>query len=388
VADCPPIQLPDRFNPSFLALQFSFSNSVRTYVILRIGILRHRHTVKKLIFKGLRPPLMTPKRIRKVRKFFLFTGLASCCIGLLDAGDEMVKALELRGISANSAISQDRVQPPSATAKPSANPSVKPSANPTGNPQAAVFLPVQPKAIAKNPDNASALPQGQAPKAAPAQAQQAQPSARAKLPAAAQPAVANQAAKKAAAHAIAISAGAANDPQQRIAQANPQIASNNWYGSSFPVEGFQEYTSPFGYRYSPYGGYSEEFHYGLDLAAPEGSYIRNWWAGKVVEVSDNSSCGTSVVVESGDWVHVYCHMQGQVESDGNGKYMVDREGGVQITEGQTIAAGTRIGRVGMTGRTTGPHLHWGLKYREQWVDPGLVLRAMYSNQQQQASTVR
>ncbi|NEO61799.1 MAG: M23 family metallopeptidase, partial [Moorea sp. SIO4G2] len=37
----------------------------------------------------------------------------------------------------------------------------------------------------------------------------------------------------------------------------------------------------------------------------------------------------------------------------------------------------RIGRVGMTGRTTGPHLHWGLKYGKQYVDPAQVLRAMY-----------
>ncbi len=155
----------------------------------------------------------------------------------------------------------------------------------------------------------------------------------------------------------------------------------NWQGASFPVENFQGYTSPFGYRQSATGGYSQEFHRGLDMAAPEGSYIRSWWAGKVVEVSDNSACGTSVVIQSGQWEHVYCHMQGSVQNDGNGgRVMVDRSGGVQIYEGQPIAAGARIGRVGMTGRTTGPHLHWGLKYTGQWVDPALVLRAMYAEQ--------
>lgn len=64
--------------------------------------------------------------------------------------------------------------------------------------------------------------------------------------------------------------------------------------------------------------------------------------------------------------------------------MIDREGGIQIWEGQQIQAGARLGRVGMTGRTTGPHLHWGLKYDDNWVDPALVLRAMYQNQQQTA----
>ena len=153
-----------------------------------------------------------------------------------------------------------------------------------------------------------------------------------------------------------------------------------WQGASFPVENFQSYTSPFGYRRSPDGSTNQEFHRGLDMAAPEGSYIRSWWAGKVVEVSDNSACGTSIVIQSGEWEHVYCHMNGRAETDGKGKYLSDRSGGLQIWKGQMIPAGARIGRVGMTGRTTGPHLHWGLKYSRQWVDPAMVLRAMYAEQ--------
>ncbi|MDX2239515.1 MAG: M23 family metallopeptidase [Leptolyngbyaceae cyanobacterium bins.302] len=158
------------------------------------------------------------------------------------------------------------------------------------------------------------------------------------------------------------------------------VAMGTWHGSSFPVENFQTYTSPFGLRRSPDGSYSQEYHRGLDMAAPEGSYIRNWWTGKVVEVSDDSACGTSVVVESGQWEHIYCHMKGHVERDRGGRYISDRDGGIQIWEGQVVPAGTRIGRVGMTGRTTGPHLHWGLKYGGQWVDPALVLKAMYAEQ--------
>ena len=148
-----------------------------------------------------------------------------------------------------------------------------------------------------------------------------------------------------------------------------------WQIASFPVEGFQAYTSPFGYRGSG-------FHYGIDIAAPVGSYVRNWWDGEVVEVSDDSACGTSVVIESGDWTHVYCHMQGYVTTDRGRKVFVDSSGGLQLVEGQQVRTGDRLGRVGMTGRTTGPHLHWGMRYQGSWVDPGLVLQAMADGQRQ------
>lgn len=159
---------------------------------------------------------------------------------------------------------------------------------------------------------------------------------------------------------------------------------DQWQRASFPVENFQAYTSPFGYRRDPYSG-GQRFHYGLDLAAPLGSYIRNWWEGRIVEVSDDSACGTSVVIQSGHWLHIYCHMHGHVTREGGDRYLVDSAGGLRLRQGQMVATGDRIGRVGMTGRTTGPHLHWGLKYDGQWVDPGVVLQAMYSSQQSASS---
>ena len=150
-----------------------------------------------------------------------------------------------------------------------------------------------------------------------------------------------------------------------------------WQGASFPVEDFLDYTSPFGYRRS---GSSSEFHAGLDLAAPEGSYIRSWWAGQVVEVIDDGRCGVGLVIQSGNWEHIYCHMSGTSETRDGQRYFVDRAGGIILAEGQAIPTAARIGRVGMTGRTTGPHLHWGLRFDDEWVDPALVLRAMYEEQ--------
>lgn len=153
------------------------------------------------------------------------------------------------------------------------------------------------------------------------------------------------------------------------------VLQSPWQAASFPVEGFIAYTSPFGYRDHPYGG--RRFHYGLDIAAPIGSYIRAWWEGEVVEVTDDTACGTSVVIESDDWLHIYCHMQGRVivESDGD-RWLIDSGGGIRMRQGDRVKGGERIGRIGMTGRTTGPHLHWGMKHRGRWIDPALVLKAM------------
>jgi murein DD-endopeptidase MepM/ murein hydrolase activator NlpD len=158
-----------------------------------------------------------------------------------------------------------------------------------------------------------------------------------------------------------------------------QNVSAAWASGSFPVENFQSYTSPFGYRISPVTG-ERQFHNGLDLAAPRGSYIRSWWGGKVTSLSDNTACGTSITIQSGEWQHVYCHMEGYVEDSGNGTFLLDREGGLRLALGQTLPAGARIGRIGMSGRTTGPHLHWVLKHNGGYVDPALVLKEMFKRQ--------
>lgn len=167
-------------------------------------------------------------------------------------------------------------------------------------------------------------------------------------------------------------------PQPLQAQYTPTTAPSNnpWRYASFPVENFQTYTSPYGYRIHPVTG-TRQFHYGLDMAAPLGSYVRSWWSGKIVELSDDTACGTTIKIQSGEWTHIYCHLMGHVESTAQGRFLVDREGGIVLSVGQNIPISARIARVGMTGRTTGPHLHWGLKYSGQYVDPGLILQQMY-----------
>jgi murein DD-endopeptidase MepM/ murein hydrolase activator NlpD len=55
---------------------------------------------------------------------------------------------------------------------------------------------------------------------------------------------------------------------------------------------------------------------------------------------------------------------------------VYRSGPVQVRQGQAVRMGALIGHVGVSGRSTGPHLHWGMRFRGRWIDPALVLREM------------
>jgi len=137
----------------------------------------------------------------------------------------------------------------------------------------------------------------------------------------------------------------------------------------FPVTSFAGYTSGFGMRSHPLSG-DVRAHYGIDIAAPLGAPIRSWWAGTVSEVIVDGGCGNGLVIRSGSYEHIYCHLSGEA---GQGEY---RSGNVMLQVGQRVATGQVIGHVGLTGSTTGPHLHWGMRYRGAWMDPARVLRAM------------
>lgn len=279
------------------------------------------------------------RRLSPTGRAALLVGIGLAGVFALSSGQEIVKAFEMGSRQAVSIVVQQSA--PVQMAPVTVQQAPAPQMQPTAAPQIASAL--RQSQVAASPQSATAHP------AAPTALEEPKDTAR-----------------------------VASAAQQQVAA--QQLAAAGWRGASFPVENFQSYTSPFGYRQSPDGSPNQEFHRGLDIAAPQGSYIRNWWTGQVTEVSDGTACGTYIRIQSGEWEHLYCHMEGQVETFNGQRYLVDREGGIQIPEGQVIPAGSRIGRVGMTGRTTGPHLHWGLKYTGQWVDPALVLRAMYAEQ--------
>ena len=147
-----------------------------------------------------------------------------------------------------------------------------------------------------------------------------------------------------------------------------------WSQGVFPVAVFSGFTSHFGPRIGPFGG--REPHHGIDIAAPLGSPIRNWWSGVVQQVINDGHCGLGLVIQSGPYEHVYCHLSGSVQGG------VYRSGSVSLQAGNRLASGTLIGHVGVSGRSTGPHLHWGVRYGGRWLNPAVILRAMAAPQRQ------
>lgn len=132
-----------------------------------------------------------------------------------------------------------------------------------------------------------------------------------------------------------------------------------WKQVSFPVDNFQRISSPFGVRRNAITDEGTEFHSGIDLAAPQGAYIRSWADGIIVKVAYESGCGWFVKIDSKPWTHTYCHISA-----------------VAVKAGDVVRAGQVIAAVGATGRATGPHLHWSLRFNGQLVDPYQVLLTM------------
>ncbi|WP_225323049.1 M23 family metallopeptidase [Synechococcus sp. RSCCF101] len=146
-----------------------------------------------------------------------------------------------------------------------------------------------------------------------------------------------------------------------------------WARGVFPIRDFHGFTSHYGpRRLNGVPG----MHRGIDIAAPSGATVQSWWSGVVVDVIDDGLCGIGLVIRSGAYQHIYCHLQGQTASG------VYRFAGGAVRRGQRLRRGQWIGRVGLTGRTTGPHLHWGIRHNGQWLDPARILRAMARGRRQ------
>lgn len=111
-------------------------------------------------------------------------------------------------------------------------------------------------------------------------------------------------------------------------------------------------TSGFGYRYHPVEG-EGKFHSGVDLAAPAGTPIVASRGGRVIAATYDDSAGNYVDIDHGDgFVTRYMHMSRSI-----------------VSTGQVLLTGQVIGYCGDTGKVTGVHLHFGVYYNGEAVDP-------------------
>lgn len=117
-------------------------------------------------------------------------------------------------------------------------------------------------------------------------------------------------------------------------------------------------TSLYGLRNSPVAeGAPLVCHRGIDLGARSGATVRAALPGVVRSSRFSETGGNLVVIEHGEDLEThYLHMSKR-----------------DVDAGDTVMAGAKIGEVGSTGLSTGPHLHFAVKDEGRWIDPGPML---------------
>lgn len=121
---------------------------------------------------------------------------------------------------------------------------------------------------------------------------------------------------------------------------------------ALPIQDEFLLSSSFGVRSDPMT-HLPSMHEGLDFVAPVGTPIVVTAAGKVVHARDNGAYGNMVEVEHAEgFVTRYAHLQS-----------------IQVRLGQQLQPGDRVGQLGNTGRSTGPHLHYEVLYQGRPMHP-------------------
>jgi len=123
-----------------------------------------------------------------------------------------------------------------------------------------------------------------------------------------------------------------------------------------PVNG--PLSSRFGLRRF-FNGEERNPHSGLDFAVPAGTKIKAPAAGKVILINNYFFNGNTVFVDHGQgFISMFCHLSK-----------------IDVQLGQQLARGAVLGRVGATGRATGPHMHWNISLNDARVDPAIFIGA-------------
>jgi murein DD-endopeptidase MepM/ murein hydrolase activator NlpD len=148
---------------------------------------------------------------------------------------------------------------------------------------------------------------------------------------------------------------------QQFKQIN-EISENSDTGSindnSLPILPLKaRISSSFGWRQDPFTG-KKKFHEGIDLAAKEGTDVRAVMSGRVQITDNQKGYGKVVVLDHGHgFTTLYAH-----NSD------------IMVKAGDWITKGTSIAKVGSTGRSTGPHLHFEVRRDGARLDPEKFLK--------------
>jgi murein DD-endopeptidase MepM/ murein hydrolase activator NlpD len=125
-----------------------------------------------------------------------------------------------------------------------------------------------------------------------------------------------------------------------------------------PVDGEVDLASGFGVRMDPFTS-SPAWHTGLDLHGETGDAVRATASGSVTAAGWSGGYGRVVDIDHGNGLSTrYGHLSS-----------------IDVRVGQSIRSGQIVGRVGSTGRSTGPHLHYETRVRGEAVDPQKFLRA-------------
>lgn len=143
---------------------------------------------------------------------------------------------------------------------------------------------------------------------------------------------------------------AAKALQQQLDQANKRSYDGGMF--AWPAPSYTRISDDYGWRIHP-TLHVEQFHNGVDMAAPGGSPILAAYDGTVTAASYSSTMGNYIMIDHGDNLYtIYMHASALYVSQGD-----------EVVKGQKIAA------VGTTGRSTGNHLHFSVRLNGSYVSP-------------------
>ncbi len=142
------------------------------------------------------------------------------------------------------------------------------------------------------------------------------------------------------------------EQKKRLMEESGNVVTYDGGVFAWPAPAYTKITDDYGNRIHPILGV-QQFHNGVDMAAPGGSAILAAYDGEVVAASYTSTMGNYVMINHGDDLYtIYMHASK-----------------LYVSEGQKVVRGEKIAAVGSTGRSTGNHLHFSVRKNGSYVSP-------------------